>query len=172
MFNRERLKKINRALEMVSEFSGRVVAWLVLLLVLVICFEVVIMKGLFNGSPALQELQWHLFGLIFLLGAAYTLKHEGHVRIEIFYQQLDRRRRAWVDLLGTLLFLLPFCITLFLVSIPLVAAAYASGESSPDAGGLPYRFLIKSAIPAGFLLLSVQGIALLIKNLLIVTDRE
>ena len=172
MFNRQRLEKLSLGLGAVSEYSGRIVSWLVLLLVLVICYEVLIMKGLFNGSPALQELQWHIFGLIFLLGSAYTLRHEGHVRIEIFYQNMDRRRRAWVDLLGTVFFLLPFCITLFLVSIPFAVAAFVSGEGTPDAGGLPYRFLIKSAIPLGFLLLTMEGIAFLIKNLLILTARE
>jgi len=151
--------RIQHALEALSEFTGRTVAWLVLGMTLLVCYDVADRYLLRGGSIALQELEWHLFALIFLLGAAYTLRHEGHVRIEIFYQLLGARGRALVDLVGHALFLLPFCALVIYASVPFVYNAWAFGEGSPDPGGLPWRFLLKAAIPAGFLLLALQGVA-------------
>ena len=197
------LKASETRLEKISEYSGRAIAWLVLVLVLMVCFEAGILRLLLKSgvirefiegdllslflstesitrvyatmtraSTALRELEWHIFGIIFLLGAAYTLKQEGHVRIEIFYQKMSERQRAWVNFLGTLFLLLPFCLTLFVVSIPVVLDVFITGEGSNDVGGLPYRFIIMSAIPLCFLLLSLQGLAMLIRNYLILFDRK
>lgn len=164
------MSSINRLVdffERLADWSGRAVAWLVLAMVLIIGFDVV-MRYLFQqGSVALQELEWHLFALIFLLGAAYTFKHDGHVRVDIFYQSrwMDERRRAWVNLLGGLFFLLPFCLLIIISSAPFVSSAYMMGEGSPDPGGLPYRFLLKAAIPLGFGLLLLQGVAHMLRSL-------
>jgi TRAP-type mannitol/chloroaromatic compound transport system permease small subunit len=161
-------------LETVSEWSGRAVAWLVLVLVLIIGFDV-LMRYLFReGSVALQELEWHLFALIFLLGAAYTFKHDAHVRVDIFYQSqwMNARRRAWVDLLGGVFLLLPFCVLVIVSSGPFVANAFAMGEGSPDPGGLPYRFLLKAAIPVGFGLLLLQGVAHMLRSLQTLLDKD
>ena len=106
-----------------------------------------------------------MFAIIFLIGSAYTLKYNAHVRLELFYQHFSVRTRAWVDLLGTLLFLLPLCLVVISSSLPFIYTAYHFGESSPDPGGLPYRFLIKSVIPLGFLLLFLQGIAIISQKL-------
>jgi TRAP-type mannitol/chloroaromatic compound transport system permease small subunit len=125
------------------------------------------MRYLFQaGSTALQELEWHIFALIFLLGAAYTLKHDGHVRVDVFYHAkwMTPKGRAWVDLLGVSLFLVPFCILIIYSSWPFVHNAYELGESSPDPGGLPYRFVLKAAIPFGFALLVLQGVAMAIRS--------
>ena len=106
-----RLTQLINLIESFSEWSGRVISWLVLAMVLVIGYDVV-MRYLFStGSVALQELEWHLFALLFLLGATYTFKHDGHVRVDILYNSrpMNIRRRAWVDLLGGLFFLTPFC---------------------------------------------------------------
>jgi TRAP-type mannitol/chloroaromatic compound transport system permease small subunit len=168
------LTRLIRTLETVSEWSGRAVAWLVLVLVLIIGFDV-LMRYLFReGSVALQELEWHLFALIFLLGAAYTFKHDAHVRVDIFYQSqwMNARRRAWVDLLGGLFLLLPFCVLVIVSSGPFVANAFAMGEGSPDPGGLPYRFLLKAAIPVGFGLLLLQGVAHMLRSLQILLDKD
>ncbi|MBL1276275.1 MAG: TRAP transporter small permease subunit [Ectothiorhodospiraceae bacterium] len=136
-------------------------------MVLVIGYDVT-MRYLFqSGSVGLQELEWHLFALIFLLGAAYTFKHDGHVRVDIFYrsERMDERGRAWVDLLGGLFFLVPFCLLIIISSIPFVDYAFSVGEGSPDPGGLPYRFLLKAAIPLGFSLVLLQGIAHMLRSL-------
>lgn len=156
-----RFYPVLRFIDRLSEWTGRVSAWLVLLLVLLIGCDVT-MRYLANTSfVAVQELEWHLFALIFLLGAAYTLKHDDHVRVDVWYQarRAGPRYRAWVNLLGSLLFLLPLCVLIISSSWPFVANAYASLEGSPDPGGLPYRWLLKAAIPLGFFLLLLQGVA-------------
>ena len=162
-----RLTRLIQSIEQLSEWSGRAVAWLVLAMVLVIAYDVA-MRYLFQiGSVALQELEWHLFALLFLLGAAYTFKHDGHVRVDIFYasRRLSERHRALVNLLGGLFLLLPFGLLVIGTSLPFVANAFAMGEGSPDAGGLPYRFLLKAAIPVGFGLLLLQGLADMLRSL-------
>ena len=160
------LGRLACAIDAISEWSGRLVAWLVLGMVLIICWDVA-MRYLFqSGSILLQELQWHLFSLVFLLGAAYTLKQDGHVRVDLLYRsgRVGPRGRALIDLLGTVLFLIPFCILVIQGSLPFVENSYRFGESSPDPGGLPHRFLIKAAIPAGFCLLLLQGVAVAIRS--------
>lgn len=155
------LTRLIDSIEALSEWSGRAVAWLVLVLTLVIGFDVIMRYLFHSGSVALQELEWHLFALVFLLGSAYTFKHDSHVRVDIFYQSrwMNDRRRAWVDLFGGLFLLLPFCLLIIVSSGPFVANAFAVGEGSPDPGGLPYRFLLKAAIPLGFSLVLLQGVA-------------
>ena len=168
------LKYIIHIINSLSEWIGRLIAWLVLILVLIIVYNSS-MAALFSiGSVALQELQWHLFALVFLLGAAYTLKHDEHVRVDIIYQGhwMNKRRRAWVDLLGGLFFLVPFCLLIISASWTFVHDAYIYQEGSPDAGGLPYRFLLKSAIPLGFGLLMLQGIANSLSSLLYLVGVE
>jgi TRAP-type mannitol/chloroaromatic compound transport system permease small subunit len=168
------LDSFARAADAVAEWTGRLTAWLVLLLVLVIVWDVT-MRYLFqSGSIMLQELEWHLFALIFLLGAAYTLRHDGHVRVDVLLRnaRVGPRGRALVDLLGTLLFLVPFCLLVIIGSVPFVEASYSFGERSPDPGGLPYRFLLKAAIPLGFSLLLLQGLAMIARNLRILCGPE
>lgn len=118
--------------------------------------------GMNLTSNALLELQWYLFSGIFLLGAAYTLYHNGHVRVDVLVNRWSEQRRAWVDLLATLLFLLPFVALLLWVTTPTVIAAWRIGEQSPDPGGLP-RYWVKSLPLLGFGLLLLQGIAQVIR---------
>lgn len=154
-------RRIATGIELASEWTGRLTSWLVLGMVALITYDVA-MRYLFHaGSVALQELEWHLFALIFLIGAAYTLKHDSHVRVDVLYQSrwMSPRRRALVNLVGTLLFLIPFCLLIIVSSWPFVHDAFVHGEGSPDPGGLPYRWLLKAAIPLGFGLLLLQGLA-------------
>ena len=154
-------------LEKISEWCGRAISWCILIMVLIIGYDVFMRYVFHIGSVALQELEWHLFALVFLLGASYTLKHDAHVRVDIFYQSkyMSDVKRAWVDLLGTLLFLFPFCILIIASSWGFVANSFVIAEGSPDAGGLPYRFILKAAIPFGFVLLLIQGIAIALKSI-------
>jgi len=156
---------LTRQLERISEWCGIAVSWCVLMMVLIISYDVFMRFFFHIGSVALQELEWHLFAVIFLLGASYTLKHDGHVRVDIFYQskKLTDVHRAWIDLLGTVLFLIPFCVLIIISSWEFVSYSFRILEGSPDPGGLPYRFLLKAAIPVGFLLLLLQGVALILK---------
>ncbi len=156
------------AIDRFSERTGRFVYWLTLFAVLIGSFNAIFRyldryTGLGLSSNMYIELQWYLFGLIFLLGAAYTLKHDAHVRVDVFFGRLGTRGRAWINLLGTVLFLFPFCVLMIVVSWPSVRNSWAILEQSPDPGGLP-RFPIKTIIPLAFLLLAIQGVSMLIKQ--------
>lgn len=166
------LTRIATAIEVLSEWSGRFAAWLVVLMIGVVVYDVLNRAIFHAGSVALQELEWHLFAIIFLAGSAYTLKHDAHVRLEMFYQNFSDRTRAWVDLLGTIFFLFPLCFVIITGAWPFIHSAYQFSEGSPDPGGLPYRFIIKSAIPVGFFLLMLQGIAIIIQNLQLLMGRK
>jgi len=162
------MKSVISIIESITEWVGRTASWLVLALVLLICYDVA-MRYLFQqGSVALQELEWHLFALIFLLGSAYTLKYDEHVRVDIFYQSrfLSDKHRALVNIFGTLFLLLPFCILILITAWPFVENAFYYNEGSPDPGGLPYRFILKGSLLVAFSLLILQGIAGLLKNIL------
>lgn len=161
-----------RFAEALNERVGTAVSWLTTVLVIVVCYDVFTRYLLKNSLVAVQELQWHLFALIFLIGAAYSLKHDKHVRVDVFYSRFSPRAQAWVNLVGSLLFLLPFCIIVIYSSQTFVANAFRIGEISPDPGGLPARWILKAAIPAGFVLLLLQGLALASRSLLTILNRD
>lgn len=168
---------INRfiaAINWLTEWSGRAVSWLVFALVLLIVYDVSMRYFFHQGSVALQELEWHLFAFIFLVGAAYTLKHNAHVRVDVLFNSrfISDRGRLWINLLGGIGLLLPFCILVLVTSWPFVETAYIYGESSPDPGGLPYRFVVKSAIVFGFGLLILQGIADIARTALTLREQK
>jgi TRAP-type mannitol/chloroaromatic compound transport system permease small subunit len=168
------LVKLSNGIETFIELTGRIVAWLIVAMVLLICYDVA-MRYLFQqGSIALQELEWHLFALVFLLGGAYTLKHNEHVRVDLFYESrfVSDKGRAWIDILGTLLLLVPFCSLVLITSWPFVENAFYYQEGSPDPGGLPYRFILKGAILIGFALMLLQGLAMLLKNVCVLLGKE
>ena len=128
------------------------------ILVLVISADV-FLRYVFNYSTAaFYELEWHLFACIFILGTSYTLQKNRHVRVDVFYNEFSENTKNWINLLGTIIFLLPFSYVIIVSSIPFVISSYEILESSPDQGGLPYRFIIKSIIPIGFTLFFLQGL--------------
>lgn len=154
------MDKISQIIDQLSEWTGLLMAWLTLAMVIA-TFSVVVLRYLFDlGSIALQESITTMHALIFMLGAAYTLRHEGHVRVDIFYRRLGERGRAWVDLLGVLLLLLPVTLFIIWVSWEYVATSWSLLEGSREAGGLPGVYLLKSAIPLMALLLLLQGVAM------------
>jgi len=149
-----------------NEWVGRGVAWVTLALVLIIFIDVV-MRYLFNTSFVFtQELEWHLFGFVFLIGAGYTLLHDGHVRVDIIYQRLGFKGQAWINLMGVIVFLIPGCLMLIITSFKFVLNSFLILEGSPDPGGIPFRFIVKGFIPAGFSLLLLQGLSLGVHSLL------
>ncbi|MGR8918104.1 MAG: TRAP transporter small permease subunit [Gammaproteobacteria bacterium] len=162
------LRQFTDLIERLVERSGRAAAWLVLVLVGATVFDVTMRYVFRAGSVAVQELEWHLFAAIFLLAGAYTLRHDGHVRVDILYrsERLSDRTRRFIDALGTLLFLLPFTAVVVWSSIPFVVDAFVHGETSPDPGGLTQRWLVKALIPLGFGLLFLQGLATLLRAVL------
>jgi TRAP-type mannitol/chloroaromatic compound transport system permease small subunit len=155
---------VSRWIDALNEGVGRTVVWLVLLVALVSAGNAVSRYGLGVSSNAWLEAQWYMFSAIFLLAAGYTLKHNGHVRIDVIYGRLSPRTRALIDLVGTLLFLLPMALLIMWLSWTGFAESYAIGEISPDAGGLT-RWPVKLLIPLGFALLALQGLSEIIKRI-------
>ncbi len=143
-----------------NERIGNGVAWLTTILVLVVCFDVFTRYLLKSSSVAVQELEWHIFSVIFLAASAYSLRHNKHVRVDVLYMNFTPKTKSLVNLFGSIVFLMPFCIVAFWSSQNFVMNAFNIGEVSPDPGGLPFRFLLKAAIPIGFLLVLLQGIAM------------
>ncbi len=159
------LLSLSDRLDRISTNIGRASAWLALALVLV-TFLVVVLRYQFDaGSIAMQESALYLHATLFMLGAAWTLKIDGHVRVDVLYRHFNNRGRAIADLLGTLVFLLPTCGFLLWVSLDYVEAAWRVREGSPEAGGLPFVYLLKTLIPVATLLLIVQGISQLLRRL-------
>ena len=164
----KRLQQLATRLDSLADATGRGIAWLVLAMVL-ITFGVVVLRYLFNsGSIALQESISYLHAAVFMLGAAYTLRHDGHVRVDIFYQKCPPVTRAWIDLLGTVLLLFPVCGFIFFSSLDYVAASWSIHEGSREAGGLDGVFLLKAVIPVKALLLILQGCSMILRSLLII----
>lgn len=168
------LNQLTGKLEQFSEFTGKLVSWLVLAMVLLVSYDVAMRYFFLSGSVALQEMEWHLFSLIFLIGAAYTLKHDDHVRLDLFYKSkfMNDQRRAWINLFGSIFLLIPFCILIISTAWPFLYQSYIHLEGSPDPGGLPYRWILKASIPLGFIFLLLQGISDIAKNLSIVMDKN
>ncbi len=159
--------RIARLIDQLSEWTGRTIAWLILGMVIV-TFAVVLLRYLFNiGWIAMQESITYMHALVFMLGAAYTLRHDGHVRVDIFYQKFSPKGRAWVDLIGTLLLLLPVTLLIAWISWEYVADSWELKERSREAGGIPGVYLLKTAIPLMALLLVLQGVSLALRSLLV-----
>ena len=144
----------------INETIGRAESWLTLATVLLTFLVVVLRYGFDWGSIAMQEAVIYLHALVFMAGMAYTLGHDEHVRVDIFYAKLSPKAQAWINLLGTLLFLLPFCVFVLWVSLPYAAGSWRLLEGSREAGGLPLVFVLKSFIPLMAVLLLLQGLSL------------
>ena len=165
------MSEFARRLELVNEWIGRGVAWFTLLMVIVTFTVVVLRYGFDLGSIAMQESIIYLHALNFMLGTAFTLKHDAHVRVDIFYQKMGPRGRAWVDLPGTLLLLMPVCGFIFWSSWGYVADAWAVREASGEAGGLPFVYLLKSILLLMPSLLIIQGAVIIMNSVLILQGK-
>jgi TRAP-type mannitol/chloroaromatic compound transport system permease small subunit len=158
------LLRLSRAIDALNERVGHLVYWLILAAVLVSAGNAV-MRYLFDlSSNGWLELQWYLFSAVFLLAAGYTLRHNGHVRIDVIIAHLSPRGRAWIDLIGGILFLLPMAIVIMVLSWPIFVDSFVHHEYSSDAGGL-LRWPVKLLMPFGFLLLTLQGVSEIIKRI-------
>lgn len=163
----QQLLRFADAIDRFQDRIGRWLYWLTLLMVVIGAYNAVVRyldkyTGMTLSSNTYLELQWYLFAILFLIGAAYTLRHDAHVRVDILYTRLGPKGKAWTNLLGTVLFLFPFCILMLWVSWPAVMNSWAVLEASPDPGGLP-RYPIKTVIPIAFLLVMVQGVSMTIR---------
>ena len=165
-----------RAVDRVTGRLGRFVSWLTLAMVLIGAYNAIarylgrfIHAGL--SSNLYLELQWYLFSLIFLLGAGFALRENAHVRVDVLYGRLRRRTRAWIDVIGSLLMLIPFCVFVLWVSWPSIRNSWAVREMSPDPGGLP-RYPLKAVIIVAFVLLLAQGMSQFLKDVSVLRGRD
>lgn len=164
------LHKITSTIDALNEWIGNTVAWLVGLMV-IITFVVACMRYGFNiGSIAMQESIIYLHSTVFMLAIAYTYKHNEHVRVDIFYGNFSNKNKSWVDLLGTLFLLLPVCAYLVFISWDYAAKSWALLEGSPEAGGLPLIFVLKTLVPLMPILLALQGIATICRSITTLSD--
>ena len=159
------LAKIEAVINRFSEALGKFSALLFILLLCTVFYDVV-MRYIFNDvSIGMQELEWHLYAAIFLLAIPYTLYKDGHVRVDIIYDNLNTRKQAWIDILGTLFLLVPFSILVTKYGIDFTIESFELSERSGDPGGLPFRWLIKAVIPFAFFSITISGIGLILKSI-------
>jgi len=159
------LRKVTSWIDLFTEFTGKAIAWLTLAMVLVSFTIVVLRYGAGVGWIALQESVLYFHAIVFMLGAAYTLKADGHVRVDIFYQNFNEYQKAKVNLFGAVFFLLPVCIAIFMLSYDYVLTSWQIMEKSVEAGGLPLVYLNKSLILYLCLSLGLQGVAEILRNI-------
>ncbi|RWM41180.1 TRAP transporter small permease subunit [Mesorhizobium sp.] len=160
------LLALSGTIDRINEFIGRWISWLILLAILVSAGNAVIRKALDISSNAWLELQWYLFGAAFMLAAAYTLKQNDHIRIDIVYGMFSRRMQHWIDLFGHVFFLMPFVVLMVIYFVPYVSLSFHSGEMSTNAGGL-IVWPAKAILLVGFFLLALQGLSEIIKKIAI-----
>ena len=158
------LLRLEKIFDRFSDLMGWIAGVLNLLMLVNVFYDAIMRYFFSTGSIALQEMEWHLFSIVFLFGIAYGLKEEGHVRVDVLYDQFSPRWKAIINIGGTVLFLLPLSILVIEGSVWYVHEAYSSGEVSGDPGGLPYRWLIKLVIPASFVFLVVSATGYVIRN--------
>lgn len=161
------LLALSRAIDRITDVIGRAMGWLIFLAILVSAGNAVIRKVFSTSSNAWLELQWYLFGAAFMLAAAYTLKQNEHIRVDIFYASRSRATQHWIDLFGHVFFLLPFVVLVTWLLVPYAIQAFVNGDVSSNAGGLviwPARALLL----AGFVLLVVQAFSEIVKKIAVI----
>ena len=156
--------KMSQLIDGINERVGRSIYWLILAAVLVSAINAIIRKAFDMSSNAFLEMQWYMFSAVFLLGSGYTLLRQEHIRIDVIYGRFSRRTQVWIDIFGTVVFLLPMCLMFIYLSWPFFLHSIQGGEISANAGGL-ILWPVKALMPLGFLLLLCQGCSELIKRI-------
>lgn len=160
--------KLADAIDAMTDWIGRWLKWLVLFSSLICAFNALMRYSIHYSSNAWLEIQWYMFGAMFLLAAGYALKHEEHVRVDVLFSKMTPRQQAWLDVMGAIFFLMPMAVIIGWLSIPMVVNSLRIMEHSSDPGGL-LRWPIKIVIPIGFALLAIQGLAEIIKKFAVAT---
>lgn len=166
------LLKLSALIDAFNRRIGQLTMFMVLVMILIGVYNATVryLGGLIGtnlSSNAYLDLQWYLFGAVFMLGAAYTMQRDGHVRVDILLSRLSPKGKAWIEVIGILAFLIPFCIVVFWVSLPWVENSWRLHEMSSDPGGLA-RYPIKTVIPVAMVLLLLQALSQLIKALAVI----
>lgn len=160
-----------RFIDSVNLRVGTVISWLSFSLLVLVVFDV-IMRYLFKKSfVAVQETEWHIFAVFFLIGGGYTLLRDSHVRVDIFYQKMSAKLQAWINLLGVLFFLLPGCYLVIKTSSKFAWTSWLVREASADPGGLPGRYLLKAVVTVAFVFIALQGISMGLKSLMLILGK-
>ena len=161
------MKRAFNFLELLIKWVGYLAALALAALILLVVYDA-LMRYLFqSGSIALQELEWHLFDVVIMLGIAYTLQRASHVRVDIFYDQYSDKMRHIVNIIGAIFFILPFSLMIIYVGFDFVLLSFEQLEASSDPGGLPYRYIVKSLLPIAFVLLIVQTLSEVYKEFIL-----
>jgi TRAP-type mannitol/chloroaromatic compound transport system permease small subunit len=158
------LRQLARRIDAVQERVGRFTSFVTLAMVLVVFSDVVLRYGLSKSSVFMQEMEWHLFAVGYLLAAGYTMLYDEHVRVDIVYSSWSPRRKAWANFIFAFVFFFPSVFLVIYTTIPFLRNSFMVNEGSPDPGGVPARWALKSVIIIGFGLLGLQGISETIKN--------
>lgn len=166
------MKNIITAIEVGIRKIGEWSSYVNVLLVLLICIDVLMRYAFSITKTWVVELEWHLFALIFLLGFAFTLQNDKHVRVDLFYADRSAKYKAWINLVGTILFLIPWCLILIDSTINYASNSWMMREGSPNPGGLPARYLIKWTIALAFVLILLQGLAIIYKSIITITSKS
>lgn len=166
------LRKLVNSIDRFTAITGSVLAWCVLLMALITTTVVVLRYGFSTGAIALQESITYLHGSLFMLGVAYALYSGAHVRVDIFYRDFTARQKAWVNALGGIVFLLPLCVVVVVLSWGYVADSWAVRESSPEPGGIPFLYLLKSLLPLMAINLAIAGCADIVRNAVLLVRGE
>ena len=161
-----RLTAISDTLENISLWIGSRAAWASVFMMVVIMSDVILRRYFVIGSTRLQEMEWHIHGFLFLMTLGYGYAHGAHVRIELFREKWSERRKAWVELLGGVFFLIPYCLAVIWFGWDYTAMSFANNESSATATGLPYRWIIKGVLVFGFILLLMNALSVVIRSAL------
>jgi len=157
MRNYATLIRLSDILDKAIERLGRATSWLMLLLVILVASDVLFRYIWHVSSVPEQEFEWHVLAVIAMIGSSYTLQQGEHVRVDVFYQHYSPRLKLWLDILVPALFIAPTMLFIAWQSLTFVGMSWAVGESSPDPGGLPARYVIKAFVPFGFFLVALQG---------------
>jgi len=159
------LLKLEKITDKIIDFVGLLTAILLILMILNVAYDVFARYIFHNSSIAMQELEWHLFAVIMLYGTGYALKHNAHVRVDFLYDRFSPKTKAWINILGTIFFLLPLAVLVIYGSYEFVMDSYTTNEISQDPGGLPYRWIIKAQIPFAFIFLIFCAFNFILHNI-------
>jgi len=166
----KKLKRVENFFNSFVDIIGRVISWLLLLMILNVLFDVAMRYLFHNSSVGMQEFEWHLFSVVILFGLGYALKEEAHVRVDFLYDNFSKKTKAYVNIYGTLLFLLPLALLILFGSFEFVLDSFTMNEISEDPGGLTHRWIIKAMIPLGSIFLIMSSIGYILKNIIIIKE--
>jgi TRAP-type mannitol/chloroaromatic compound transport system permease small subunit len=158
------MRRLARRIDAWQDAFGRGVSWLMLLMVLVVFSDVLMRYAINTSYVFMQEFEWYLFGIVYLLAGGYTMLYNEHVRVDIVYARFSPRKKAWFDFVLLFVFFFPSCILVIVTTWPFFRNAYAVLEGSPDPGGIPARWALKGVIMLGFAIMAIQGVSQAIKS--------